>query len=64
MHVHLFPLEALLLDKLHELIYARLLGVAEPPSLLHQVLHTAAIRLTDRPKLVIFFFFLSSSSSV
>lgn len=41
MHVHLFPPEPLLLDKLHELIDARLLGAAEPPSLLHQVLHTA-----------------------
>jgi len=33
--VHLFPLQALLVDKLHELIYARLLEAAEPPSLLH-----------------------------
>lgn len=63
MHVHLFPLQALLLDKLHILIYTRLLGAAEPPPLLHQVLYTAPIRLTDWFKPTIFFFFFPSGGT-
>ena len=37
---HLFSSEPLLLDKLHQVIYARLLRAAELLSMLTQVLHT------------------------